>query len=74
MSRRFIGIVYRKELRDLLRDRRTLVSMIVMPVVVSMAHEAMPHLPGAVLMLLAVLAAACGSAATGINSASPTGA
>ncbi|MGD0412263.1 MAG: ABC transporter permease [Verrucomicrobiota bacterium] len=34
MSRRFIGIVYRKELRDLLRDRRTLVSMIVMPVIV----------------------------------------
>jgi sodium transport system permease protein len=34
VSRRFIGIVYRKELRDLLRDRRTLVSMIVMPVIV----------------------------------------
>ena len=29
-----------------------------MPVVVNMAHEAKPHLPGAVLMLLAVLAAA----------------
>ena len=28
-----------------------------MPVVVNMAHEAKPHLPGAVLMLLAVLAA-----------------
>jgi len=34
VSRRFIGIVYRKELRDLLRDRRTIVSMIVMPVIV----------------------------------------
>ena len=34
MSRRNIGLVYRKELRDLLRDRRTLISMIVMPVVV----------------------------------------
>jgi sodium transport system permease protein len=34
VSRRAIGIVYRKELRDLLRDRRTLVSMIVMPVIV----------------------------------------
>ena len=34
MSRRNIGLVYRKELRDLLRDRRTIVSMIVMPVVV----------------------------------------
>ena len=34
MSRRTIGIVYRKELRDLLRDRRTIVSMIVMPVIV----------------------------------------
>ena len=31
--------------------------VIVMPVVVNMAHEAKPHLPGAVLMLLAVLAA-----------------
>jgi hypothetical protein len=30
----------------------------VMPVVVNMAHEAKPHLPGAVLVLLAVLAAA----------------
>jgi len=29
---------------------------IVMPVVMNMAHEAKPHLPGAVLMLLAVLA------------------
>ena len=34
MSSRFIGIVYRKELRDLLRDRRTIISMIVMPVIV----------------------------------------
>jgi sodium transport system permease protein len=34
VSRSFTGIVYRKELRDLLRDRRTIVSMIVMPVVV----------------------------------------
>ena len=31
---RAVGIVYRKEMRDLLRDRRTIVSMIVMPVVV----------------------------------------
>jgi hypothetical protein len=30
---------------------------IAMPVVINMAHEAKPHLPGAVLMLLAVLAA-----------------
>jgi hypothetical protein len=30
---------------------------ILMPVVVNMAHEAKPHLPGAVLMLLAVIAA-----------------
>jgi sodium transport system permease protein len=34
VSRRFIGIVYRKELRDLLRDRRTIISLIVMPVIV----------------------------------------
>jgi sodium transport system permease protein len=34
VSRRFIAIVYRKELLDLLRDRRTIVSMIVMPVIV----------------------------------------
>jgi sodium transport system permease protein len=34
MSRRAVCIVYRKELRDMLRDRRTLVSMIVMPVIV----------------------------------------
>ena len=34
MSRRDIGLVYAKELRDLLRDRRTIISMIVMPVVV----------------------------------------
>jgi sodium transport system permease protein len=31
---RNIGIVYRKELRDLLRDRRTIISMIVVPVIV----------------------------------------
>ena len=31
---------------------------VAMPVVVNMAHEAKPHLPGAVLVLLAVLAAA----------------
>lgn len=31
---------------------------ICMPVVINMAHEAKPHLPGAVLMLLAVLASA----------------
>lgn len=34
MSRRAIAIVYRKELLDLLRDRRTIVSMIVVPVIV----------------------------------------
>jgi len=34
VSRRAIAIVYRKELLDLLRDRRTVVSMIVMPVIV----------------------------------------
>ena len=34
MSRRNIALVYRKELRDLLRDRRTIISMIVVPVVV----------------------------------------
>ncbi|HEX5242140.1 MAG TPA: glycosyltransferase family 39 protein [Tepidisphaeraceae bacterium] len=33
-------------------------SFIFMPVVMNMAHEAKPHLPGAVLMLLAVLAGA----------------
>jgi hypothetical protein len=33
------------------------VAYIVMPVVVNMAHEAKPHLPGAVLMLLAIIAA-----------------
>jgi sodium transport system permease protein len=32
MSWRNVGIVYRKELRDSLRDRRTLISMIVVPV------------------------------------------
>jgi sodium transport system permease protein len=31
---RAVAIVYRKEMRDLLRDRRTIVSMIVMPVIV----------------------------------------
>src|SRR5437879_13255848 len=31
MSLRNVGIVYRKELTDSLRDRRTLVSMIVIP-------------------------------------------
>src|SRR3989441_7228960 len=34
MSLRNIGIVYRKELTDSLRDRRTLVSMIVIPLLV----------------------------------------
>lgn len=34
MNLRNIGIVYRKELLDLLRDRRTIVSMIVVPVIV----------------------------------------
>jgi sodium transport system permease protein len=34
VSRRNIALVYRKELRDLLRDRRTIISMIVVPVVV----------------------------------------
>jgi sodium transport system permease protein len=34
MSWRDLGIVYRKELRDLLRDRRTILSMIVVPVVI----------------------------------------
>jgi len=34
VSRRNISLVYRKELRDLLRDRRTIISMIVVPVVV----------------------------------------
>lgn len=33
------------------------VCCVVMPVVVNMAHEAKPHLPGAVLMLLAVMEA-----------------
>ncbi len=44
MSRHAIGIVYRKELRDLLRDRRTIVSMIVVPVLV------MPLLMGGMAM------------------------
>lgn len=34
MNGREIGIVYRKELRDSLRDRRTIISMIVVPVLV----------------------------------------
>lgn len=34
MNSRNIGIVYRKELLDLLRDRRTIISMIVVPVLV----------------------------------------
>jgi sodium transport system permease protein len=34
MNLRHLGIVYRKELRDLLRDRRTIISMIVAPVIV----------------------------------------
>ncbi len=34
MKLRGVGVVYRKELRDLLRDRRTIVSMIVVPVLV----------------------------------------
>ena len=34
MSLRNLGLVYRKELRELLRDRRTLISMIVVPVIV----------------------------------------
>jgi sodium transport system permease protein len=34
MSLRNIGIVYRKELRDSLRDRRTLISMVVVPIVI----------------------------------------
>ncbi|HTB63436.1 MAG TPA: ABC transporter permease [Opitutales bacterium] len=34
MSLRNLGIVYRKELRDLLRDRRTVISMIVVPMLV----------------------------------------
>ena len=33
MSWRNIGTVYRKELTDSLRDRRTVISMIVIPVV-----------------------------------------
>lgn len=34
MSLKNIGIVYRKELRDSLRDRRTLISMVVVPIVI----------------------------------------
>ena len=34
MSARNVGIIYRKELRDELRDRRTLVSMVLVPVLV----------------------------------------
>jgi len=34
MNLRHLGIVYRKEMRDLLRDRRTIISMIVAPVVI----------------------------------------
>jgi sodium transport system permease protein len=34
MSLHNIGVVYRKELRDSLRDRRTLISMIVVPIVI----------------------------------------
>ena len=34
MSLRNIGIVYRKELTDSLRDRRTVISMIVVPLIV----------------------------------------
>ena len=34
MSLRNIAIVYRKELLDLLRDRRTIISMIIVPVLV----------------------------------------
>ncbi len=34
MSLRNIGIVYRKELKDSLRDRRTLISMVVVPIVI----------------------------------------
>ncbi len=34
MSLRSLGIVYRKELRDLLRDRRTIISMVVGPVII----------------------------------------
>jgi sodium transport system permease protein len=34
MSLRYIGVVYRKELTDTLRDRRTVISMIVVPLLV----------------------------------------
>ncbi len=34
MSLHIVGVVYRKELRDSLRDRRTLISMIVVPILV----------------------------------------
>ncbi len=34
MSFRDLGIVYRKELRDLLRDRRTIISMFVVPMII----------------------------------------
>ena len=37
MNLRAIGIVFRKELVDVLRDRRTLISMIVVPVLVTPA-------------------------------------
>ena len=33
MNLRHVGVVYRKELRDQLRDRRTIISMIVVPIV-----------------------------------------
>jgi hypothetical protein len=44
--------------RGLLYPAAAAACFIAMPVVVNMAHEAKPHLPGAVLVLLAVLAAA----------------
>jgi len=34
MNFRALGIVYRKELRDLLRDRRTIISMVVGPIII----------------------------------------
>lgn len=49
MSLRNIGIVYRKELTDSLRDRRTVVSMIVVPLIV------MPLLSVGVLVVFARL-------------------
>jgi ABC-type multidrug transport system ATPase subunit len=39
LNLRPIAIVYRKELRDLLRDWRTIMSMIIVPVVVVPAHH-----------------------------------